>query len=242
MSQEPDDHVIELLPAYVLDALTDEETGQVAQHLAGCKTCQEELSRLQLVADDLPLALVQTAPPPRVKQSLMKAVHSRQLRAAPLTEPTIWQKWGAFFRTPLPALGLVLIVVLAIGNLFLLRQLNQANQQSVTAMRVIALANTQNSAGALGTLVIDQQGDYGTLVVDKLAGLDSSQQYQIWLLKDGQRTSGGLFSVNPDGYASLEIMAPLPLAQYDSVGITIEPVGGSPAPTGAKVLGGAIPH
>ena len=109
-------------------------------------------------------------------------------------------------------------------------------------MRVIALANTQNSAGALGTLVIDQQGDYGTLVVDKLAGLNSSQQYQIWLLKDGQRTSGGLFSVNPDGYASLEIMAPLPLAQYDSVGITIEPVGGSPAPTGAKVLGGAIPH
>ena len=81
MSQEPDDHVIELLPAYVLDALTDEETGQVAQHLAGCKTCQEELSRLQLVADDLPLALVQTAPPPRVKQEFneggpLKAVES----------------------------------------------------------------------------------------------------------------------------------------------------------------------
>ncbi len=242
MSQELDDHVIELLPAYVLDALTDEETGQVAEHLAACQTCQAEFARLQLVADDLPLALAQTAPPHRVKQSLMNAIHSRQAEALRSAQPTSWQKLVGFFRMPLPALGLALIVVLALGNLLLLRQLNLANQQSGTAMRVIALANTQSAAGALGTLVIDQQGDYGTLVVDKLAALDPSQQYQIWLLKDGQRTSGGLFSVNPDGYASLEIMAPIPLAQYDSVGITIEPAGGSPAPTGAKVLGGAIPH
>ena len=72
-------------------------------------------------------------------------------------------------------------------------------------MQVVALANTQNSPGAQGTLIINQPGDYGTLVVDKLAELDSSHQYQVWLLKDGQRVSGGLFSVNQEGYASLEI-------------------------------------
>jgi anti-sigma-K factor RskA len=94
----------------------------------------------------------------------------------------------------------------------------------------------------MGTLVMDHQGDYGTLVVDKLAALDPSQQYQVWLLNGGNRTSGGVFSVNPDGYASLEIMAPKALSQYDSVGITVEPFGGSLAPTGLKVLGGTIPH
>ena len=57
----------------------------------------------------------------------------------------------------------------------------------------------------MGTMIMDQKGDYGTLVVDKLAVLDSNQQYQVWLIKDGQRISGGVFSVNHDGYASLEI-------------------------------------
>jgi anti-sigma-K factor RskA len=242
MLQELENHVLDLLPAYVLDALTEEETGQVAEHLVTCHTCQAELARLQQVADDLPLALTQTDPPARVKLSLMTAIHSRQLGAAPSTGPAFWQKLVGFFRMPLPAIGVALIVVLALGNIFLFRQLNLANQPSSNSMQVIALANTQNAPNAEGTLIINQRGDYGTLVVDKLAQLDPSQQYQIWLLIDGQRTSGGIFSVNNDGYASLEIMAPLPLAQYDSVGITIEPSGGSPAPTGAKVLGGAIPQ
>ena len=242
MPVELENHVIDLLPAYVLDALTDEETDMVAEHLAVCHTCQAELARLQLVADDLPLALMQTAPPPRVKDSLMASIHSRSSASAASPEQSTWQKLVGFFRMPLPAVGVALIVILALGNLFLLRQLNLTGQQSNTSMRIIALANTKDAPNALGTMIIDRQGDYGTLVVDKLAALDSNQQYQVWLLKDGQRVSGGLFSVNPDGYASLEIMAPMPLAQYDSLGITVEPVGGSPAPTGAKVLGGAIPH
>jgi anti-sigma-K factor RskA len=60
------------------------------------------------------------------------------------------------------------------------------------------------------------------------------------LIRDGQRTNGGVFSVNPDGYASLELYSPLPLIQYQAIGITIEPWGGSPGPTGPKVLGGDL--
>jgi anti-sigma-K factor RskA len=242
MTLELENHVLDLLPAYVVDALTDEETSQVAEHVAGCQTCQAELTRLQQVADELPLALVQTTPPSRVKDSLMSAIHSRHVDAEPAKQPTAWQKLTGFLRMPLPALGLALIVLLALGNILLLRQLTLSSRQTTTPMQIVALANTQNAPGAMATLIIDQQGDYGTLVVDKLAALEASQQYQIWLIKGGQRVSGGLFSVNPDGYASLEIMAAKPLAQYDSVGITVEPLGGSPGPTGPKVLGGVIPH
>jgi len=85
-----------------------------------------------------------------------------------------------------------------------------------------------------------QNGDYGSLVVDHLATLDNGQQYQVWLSRDGERISAGLFSVNYEGYASLELKAPLPLILYDTIGITIEPTGGSPSPTGVKVLGGEI--
>src|SRR4030042_1687394 len=196
MSLEVEVHVIDMLPSVVLDALTDEETNQVAVHLASCQTCQAELARLQLVADDLPLALVQTAPPPRVKDHLMSAIHARQLKAVPSVQPSFWQKLVGFLRQPLPALAVTLIVIMAVGNILLWRQLTLTSRQANTPMRVTALANTQDAPGAMGTLIMDQKGDYGTLVVDNLAMLTSSQQYQVWLIKDGTRTSGGVFSVN----------------------------------------------
>jgi anti-sigma-K factor RskA len=215
MSQEDENHVIDMLPGFVLGALTDEDTSQVAAHLSGCQTCQAELARLQQVADDLPLALTQAVPPPRVKENLMGLIHARQPNAAALKQPTLWQKLAGFIRQPLPALGVALVVLLAIGNILLLRQLNLTSHQTSAPMRVVALANTQDAPGAVGTLIMDQ---------------------------NGQRSSGGVFSVNPDGYASHEILAPLPVSQYDSIGITVEPFGGSPGPTGAKVLGSTIPH
>jgi anti-sigma-K factor RskA len=60
------------------------------------------------------------------------------------------------------------------------------------------------------------------------------------LIQDGERTSGGVFSVKQGGYAAKVIYAPLPLADYSSFGVTIEPAGGSPSPTGDKVLGGNL--
>jgi anti-sigma-K factor RskA len=60
------------------------------------------------------------------------------------------------------------------------------------------------------------------------------------LIKDGKRTSGGIFTVRANGYGSLLIKAGNSLLGYTAFGITIEPAGGSPEPTGAKVLGGNL--
>ena len=78
---------------------------------------------------------------------------------------------------------------------------------------------------------------YGTLTIHNAPGLDSTHQYQLWLVKDGKRFNGGVFSVNEDGYGVLQISADLPLETYQSFGVTIEPFGGSAAPTGKKVFG-----
>ena len=242
MSVDNNHHVIDLLPAYVLDALTDEELGQVGEHLATCEECQAEYRGLQAVTDDLPLALARTAPPARVKTNLMRAIHARQPATMVPTQPTFWQRLLAGMRQRAPALGLAFIAVLAVVNVLLWHQLSLANQQAATRMRVVDIANTQYSPGATGTLIMDANGKYGTLVVDNLASLNAGYQYQVWLTRAGVRVSGGLFSVNPEGYASLEIKASSSLDQYDSIGVTIEPFGGSAGPTGDKVLGASIPH
>jgi anti-sigma-K factor RskA len=100
----------------------------------------------------------------------------------------------------------------------------------------IALASTENAPGATGILIISADGEYGSLVVQGLPDLSPGQQYQLWLIDNGRRSSGGVFSVH-EGYAAMQVYAPRALDSYEAFGITIEPAGGSREPTGAKVLG-----
>ena len=239
MSFEENQHVIDLLPAFVVNALTEDETYQVGVHLEKCPECREELRFLQEVADDLPLALQQKEPPAQLKNNILLAVHEKQIRAHSSIQPETRQKSGFSFQKFIPVFGLAAFLVLVFVNVILWRQLYLTNHPYFQS---VALANTQNSPGASGELVMDRSGQYGTLVVDNLAELANTNQYQVWLIQDGSRTSGGVFSVNPDGYAALEIYAPLPLKTYDAIGITVEPFGGSSSPTGTKVLGGDIPR
>jgi len=235
-----DGHVAEWLPAYALNILTPEETSRVAGHLATCPACRAELRAYLLTVDELPLALAQTAPRPELKDHLMSEIRSRKAKSVPTSPITIWQRLAVFLRRSAPAWAMALILVLAVGNLLLWRRLNQVTTRQATSMRVFALANTADSPRASGSLVLGPSGRYGSLVVDRLPKLDAEHQYQVWLIKDGQRTSGGVFSVGPGGYAAVELHAPVPLIEYQAIGVTVEPAGGSPGPTGAKVLGGDL--
>ena len=241
-------HVTEWIPAYALGILPDEEREGVAQHMARCLRCQAELRAYQRVLDQLPHTLPQRTPPPELRARLLQAA-TRPPEPLPVPAPKPERANPfAWLLRPMPALvgviGLVLIVGLAGLNVVLLQQAQRSAAPTpapvaATDFRMVHLTSTMSN-GASGLLVISGNGAYGTLVVDGLMPLASNQQYQIWLIKNGVRTSGGVFSVESTGYGMLEIEAPLPLIQYQSFGITIEPFGGSPGPTGEKVLGGTL--
>ncbi len=74
-----------------------------------------------------------------------------------------------------------------------------------------------------------------------MPALPSGMTYQLWLVdSEGKRTSGGMFTVDSQGRGWLMGHSPQPLNRYKSVGVTMEPWGGSPGPTGAKMLGGNL--
>jgi anti-sigma-K factor RskA len=233
-------HVLDLLPAYVLDALTDEEIIQVAEHLASCSACQAEYLQLRKVADELPLALRQSVAPPKVKESLMKAIHSHQGSSSHPAALTFWQRLGQLFAKPLVAIGTALILILVIANISLWNQNQRLGQLASQPWQVVLLDNADNTSNAMGELILDSRGEAGTLLVDNLDALGSDYQYQVWLIRKDARVSAGVFSVNQQGYASLIIQASDPLTSYDSIGISVEPFGGSPGPTGTRVLDGNI--
>jgi anti-sigma factor RsiW len=62
--------------AWVLGALPDDEHARFAAHLDGCEACRREVAELQMVADTLPLATPQVAPPPELKERIMSVVRA----------------------------------------------------------------------------------------------------------------------------------------------------------------------
>jgi len=137
-------------------------------------------------------------------------------------------------------IGLVLIVILVFSNVFQLQQANQRQQALATPFHMVTLLSPDPKQDTNALLVISDDGQYGTLVTENLTVLKSQQQYQLWLIKDGNRISGGLFTVNSSGYGWLKIESTTSLLEFQSFGVTIEPIGGSSGPTGPKVLGGNL--
>jgi anti-sigma-K factor RskA len=237
-------HVTELLPAYALGCLDEAEASRVSEHVVRCAKCRGELQAYRAVANQLALAAPEARPPKRVKQQLMRRIKHPTAAPVPEPRPGLWQQLSGLFRRPAPGwalASLILIVALAAGNIWLWQRVSRGDGGNTAgAIHVVAMMATDAAPHATGKLLISVDGEYGTLVVDGLPPLDPGHQYQLWLIRDGQRTSGGVLSVNAHGYGALEISAPEPLAHYPSFGVTVEPAGGSSEPTGAKVLGGDL--
>ena len=247
-----EEHVTDLLGAYVLGSLDDDERVTVTHHLSGCADCQRELAAFRAAADLIPLAVAVVNPPPELKQKVMGQIAARQ---SPLRPPAAGsagpESWFARMKALFGprSLGWVaaalLFVALLASNLFLWRQLSDLRASTIPLpadrnMLLVRMTGTDNAPQTHGYLVAFQQKEYGTLVVENAPPLDPAHQYQLWLIKDGKRTSGGVFSVDQEGYGTLQVYSEQPLTNYPTFGVTIEPVGGSPGPTGKKVLGGGF--
>jgi anti-sigma-K factor RskA len=233
-------HVLDLLPAYVLNSLEADEVRRVEEHLSTCLICRNESNAFQATADQLSFAAPAAMPSPALKERLMQQVQATRLqpRTAALPPARSW------LERLLPAwslASLVFIVALAGFNVLLWQRLNHLEAfTSPGGMRAVPLLASTSASQATGFVLISADGDSGALVVDGLPPLGEQKQYQLWLIRDGERISGAVFSTDERNYGGTRIRAPGSLLDYSAVDITVEPSGGSPQPTGANVLGGPL--
>ena len=238
-----EEHVLDSIPAYVLGCLDEGEQRQVADHLATCEHCRAETQVYQRLLDEMPFAITESEPPPGLKTRVMQQVNktSSEVHREPKASP--WEKFSQLLRGAAPAWGLAslaLIAVLALSNAYLWGRMSNLEKELQSDFVTVDMLGTEAAPGAMGVLVFSPDGKQGTLVVDDLPALSQAQQYQLWLIRDGQRTSGGVFSVDSEGYGHLVVSSPTLLTNYSAFGVTVEPAGGSPGPTGDKVLGGEL--
>ena len=100
------------------------------------------------------------------------------------------------------------------------------------------LQGTSVASQARGMMIVSRNGTLAFLYVLNLSPLPPHRVYQIWLIKDGQMYNAAVFTVDSTGFSQTVIIPVAPIYDFDGVGVTIEPAGGSTGPTGTSVLKG----
>ena len=231
-------HPSDLLAAYALGCLEADEHAMVDRHLQDCRKCRQTLVTYEEVSDQLVFGAPAQTPANHIKARLMATIKTPPkdvtwLRKLMVSRPPVF---GAAV-----AAALVLVCVLVLSNILLWRQLNmERGTDGPDRMRLVWLQASDLSSSAHGAVIVGRQKKRALLIVRDLPPLAPAYQYQLWLIKNGKRTNGGVFSVSEDGRGKLIIEIDQPIVNFDALGITIEPSGGSPGPTGNKVLGGKV--
>lgn len=250
------DELEELIPAYVLGALDASERSRVDKHLRDCPELREHLASYESIATQLASAAPPIEPRRELKYRVLAAASPK--RRFDFALPDLF---GGWVRSPaLIALALIIAIGLGLWNISMQTQLSQqlAQDQKLIAQlgrerdqiwSVMAygqgqpreLKGTEIASRSSGRVYGKADQTSFMLVVHNLPTLERGKVYQLWLIDAaGNRTSGGTFTLDEEGYGWLVVRLTKPMTDYTNMGITVEPVGGSPAPTGPRVMGTSL--
>ncbi len=235
----------ELIGPYVLGACTPAEAADVRARMVVDAAFRREVESYDAVRDALLEAPApDAAPDVATKARVMDVVRQEaalfsaaEPEAAADVRPALaWRSWltaalEALRRPrPLAALATALVVIVvagvAIGG-------GSSGDRDVT----VVAGQVLGDAASRGQAEVVVDGDAGELRLSGFPAAGEGRQYQVWVRtgQDDPRPTTVLFEVDGNGDASARIPAEA-LRDSDSVLLTSEPDGGSPAPTRDPVL------
>lgn len=216
-SASPCDALRDLLPAYALGAVDPDEARQVEALLRRCPDWRAELATYRQLDAELAALLPPIVPPPSVKASLIQAVTARPKRRH-------WA-WGW-------VAAACLLIALVVSNA---AWAAVARQQAPLEL-VLRSVQADAAPDATGRVLWARAEPQAFLVLSGLPPLAPDQTYQAWM-RDGNRIiSLGLVQPQADGSAALVFDGALLAGRFDTVGVTVEPAGGSALPTSPPIV------
>jgi anti-sigma-K factor RskA len=224
----------DLIPAHALDALEADDAVQLEAHIESCPECRRELDELRETTALLAFATDPVEPPASLRAAILDAV------AEPVparTRPRVRLAFlrGAFAGT-LAGAAIALVIGIALhSQLDNARSSRDAQRSAVSALlqsgsQVEALKGNVQGANVQGAVV--RNGGVSKLVLLDLPKPAAGRTYEAWLIgADKKPAPAGTFSGGKTVLVSLAGNA----ATTQTVAITVEPAGGSQAPTSAPV-------
>jgi anti-sigma-K factor RskA len=257
-----DPRIEELFPFYALDALTDEERELVESYLSEHPEAREQINDLHAGASVLPYGISPVEPPRQVKQALMARVNAdAEARArASIQTPQRSSRRSGFanlfqaFSLGAAAVAIIWAVVLSgqvsrlqneiLGLHDTLAKQSHSLEQIIANLPksppsnviTVSIKGTNIEPGIHGQLIADPKEKSAVLVISGLPKLEANKTYQVWLGSGGSLVSAGLLSVDENGQGVVIITSSESISAFNQLGISVEPQGGSPQPTGDIVV------
>lgn len=226
--------------AYAIDALDPDERTLFEEHLRGCPACQAEVDSLREAGAAL-AADVATEPPASLRESVLASIETvRPLPPVTAPEPLAARRQRrllGFGGTPL--LVAAAVVLFAVIGLAWWQPWSDGNggPAPTAAERVMAAPDATRTTqsfpdGAKATLVLSRSERTAVIVTDDMAPAPEGKVYELWLQSpEGDMLPAGLMPDDSDATVVLDGDA----SQATGVGITVEPDGGSEAPTSEPI-------
>lgn len=207
-----DESMLELAALRAIDALEAEEASLIDKHMVDCEPCRAAFAQARTAASALAYEAASPAPPALRTRVLAGAVKIRRIR----------QPW---YRQTSVGAAAAAAIVLIVGGAWLAAHRTAPHQQW-TAQCTATKQDCGVVEASAGTLRLDAQ---------RLPQLPAGKIYQAWLIHPKQAPlPEPTFSVSSVGGGTVEMQA-VP-AKGDVVAVTVEPIGGSKAPTSTPVL------
>ncbi len=126
------------------------------------------------------------------------------------------------------------VLVLVAGGVIVATN-QDSDEDPIAAVVEADDAVSHSVSGPIGDLEFwySPQENAVVLVGDSLEPVPSDETYQVWLVSDGNFTSLGTFEPDADG--SMEMRGDGIDPTGSTIGITVEPIGGSAQPTSPPV-------
>lgn len=240
--------------AYAVDALDGAERAAFESHLLGCADCRAEVAELTAAGHSL-AALTQASPPPSLRASVLSGIsHVRPLpplpedAAAPVPDAVTYVASGPVAAEASDAVvvplrrrsrastwlaGAAAAAVIAVGGLVWSPWSDDSGTLSPVD-QVVAAADAVRVSSSKGELnaevAYSRQLGRAAITVAGLPPAPGGKTYQLWFVgSDGVARSAGLLTPDADRRGSMVLEGDPSAAA--AVGMTVEPAGGSTAPT-----------
>jgi anti-sigma-K factor RskA len=232
----------EMIPARALSALDAVEAHALNEHLENCAECRKELDDWQATAATLALTADPVEPSPAVRERILTEVRkdlaSPQVLPFRATPRNIWSSFGSLGAMA----AVVLLTALIVGLIVLWQQNGRMREELAQSKEFVELVTTPGArvselkgidlgAGATASLAYDQNG-HAMLMANKLPRPPQGKAYQLWfIVGTNPPMPGKTFSPDNTGTGTLKDQMPREAMDSAIFAITMEPEGGSSAPT-----------
>jgi anti-sigma-K factor RskA len=230
--------VADMLPAYVLGILDDDELLTVEAALASSERLRHEFRQLQSAVDLVNDAVPLVAPPDKLRARVLESAAHSDARdePIPITRNTRFRAVSA----------VAAILVVMVGGVIaaLVGEVRERDDEISTLQASMARPGTdftqplvwstidQPAAGApiRGYFCRTEDGSVGWIIVEGMR-MEDNHVFQLWLVEGERVVNGGMFATDEEGRGFGVVRVGVPVHTFSQLWITIEPPGGSPLPT-----------